>query len=203
MEIEDKVYRKLACHALKYPTYDVYGFLIGRDNHITDAIPFSHTNINSSLLHTALEILSRYIEQHTGDLHVVGLYDCVESFKIDDGEPQCRELILKAIQSAFHSRIVYSISANIKSATPDDQDNENALYKEAILAFDKRGYAFEFKYKSFDGKWKDIDSAAIKGKFDMESLRKDYVDQLIEKVVDIEDHLDTVEADFLNLAFNK
>ena len=133
---------------------------------------------------------------------LIGIYDCVEGFKGDNSEPQLKETMLRSIQSLYGHKTVYNISVKIETNITEGNDTENLLYKEAVLAFDRRGYVFGFEYKSFDGKWRSVEGGDVKGGFEMEVLRRDYEDGLVERVVDVEDHLDRVEADFLNLVFN-
>lgn len=73
MEIKNQaVYHKIALHALKYPNSEIKGFLIGSSNQVQDIIPLSHTPLNSSLFHIAMNLI-----QNNGRT-ICGIYEVSE-----------------------------------------------------------------------------------------------------------------------------
>jgi hypothetical protein len=77
--IEDKAYRKLLLHALKYHKADCMGLLLGRkqqDNKrviIDDAVPLFHNKIVSGPLEVAFEMVESTLVDET--TRIVGVYE--------------------------------------------------------------------------------------------------------------------------------
>ena len=84
-QIEDKAYKKLMLHLLKYHKSDCIGLLIGKKTEnpgkrtvvIEDAVPLFHTRVMSGTLEIAFDMIESTLPS---DTKIVGLYEAPISF---------------------------------------------------------------------------------------------------------------------------
>ena len=199
MEFDKQAKRKIVLHSFKYPTSVLYGFLIGTDNRVTDVIPISHTNMNSCLLKTSLELVSRNLKKREDKATVLGIYDVYETGEANKNDnKQLRELLLKTIQAVFKHKNVVNLSMKVKDLTGNRPDYNNMTYKEVCEAYGNQVFDICFEEYRYEGELRKVNDVA----FDLADFRDWFKIVDSDSIMDIEDHLDDIKSDFTNKKLN-
>ncbi|KAG0055836.1 ER membrane protein complex subunit 8 [Gryganskiella cystojenkinii] len=183
MTISHKAYLKPLLHAAKYPTTSVNGVFLAEQgsNKIVDAVPFFHF---WSTLTPMLEIAMTQVDLYSkaNGLRIIGYYEANERMEAES-----------------LSLIGQKISEQILKAEPEAFA---LVIKNADIATEEIAYV---AYNLKEGQWR-VNSGAFAEKSNVFVLEngssptltaKAIQDGLYNKVVDFDNHLENVQADWL------
>tara|TARA_B110000977_G_scaffold162566_1_gene208107 strand:- start:16831 stop:17460 length:630 start_codon:yes stop_codon:yes gene_type:complete len=196
VSVTEKAYVKLVLHALKHPTRDVFGCLVGRegsngDLQVTDALPMVHSTLAvTPTVEIALEQFSIHAEL-TGGLFLIGVYVANERLG-DVGVGQNVQRVADTVKANAPNRnaCVFVVDAEkLKEALDGNGGGPNGV----LQMYRKEGEGVMWERTGGQS-----GSIAVDGNAS-ETLKKTASNsENVKKLVDFDDHLDDPGLDWRN-----
>ena len=188
----------MTAHSLKYADSDVIGILLGNTDQITDVIPLSHLPLNSCFLHSSLDLVLKALKNPNGT-NIIGIYDFEESFPIDENKFTLQKTLLANFKTLFQqNKLIYlRLKTDVHQKIAETEiplkfAQEMSQFMKTSANIFADVYSFENDGLKIVGVQLEVNSRLIEGVIK---------DNKYLKIMDVDDHLDNPENDFLNQGF--
>jgi len=189
--LENRAYKKLMLHIMKYSKSDCLGVLIGAKNDknvkVEDAVPLFHNRLMSGMLEVAFEQIEANLPEGQ---KIVGVYEAPVLAPESTPSPIGASVASQIKQSGhFNEPCIFSI----KVATVVDPVHR-----------DRQSQKFETELHSMSsgGPTSTLLTKQTVSALDFRVIQPHIVDRSYLKICDFDDHFENVENDWLNSEFN-